>query len=223
MPVDLESEWEFKRCIRMPTQPSRRTIIATAAGLLINSISASAAAKARSNLIEVRAAKRATHGALHFNGRRYPCALGRSGIVHPKHEGDGGTPAGAFPLHEARYRADRMARPKTGLDVFEISPTDAWCDEPADSAYNRLVQMPYHGDAEAMWREDHAYDVLAVIGYNAAPPVPGAGSAIFLHVAHITSDGLFLPTAGCVALKMDDLLAVLAACKPGTMIDIRAI
>jgi L,D-peptidoglycan transpeptidase YkuD (ErfK/YbiS/YcfS/YnhG family) len=60
-----------------------------------------------------------------------------------------------------------------------------------------------------------------VIGANDAPPVPGAGSAIFLHVARTGSDGALLPTAGCIAMKEDDLLAVLAGCKLGTMIDIR--
>jgi L,D-peptidoglycan transpeptidase YkuD (ErfK/YbiS/YcfS/YnhG family) len=205
---------------------TRRSIAAASAGLIASAVCSSAVGGSRpvsAATLNVRAPRGATVGTLRFNGRRYPCALGRSGIVHPKHEGDGGTPAGTFPLREARYRPDRMARPKTGLHAFEINPDDGWCDEPADPAYNRLVRMPYNAGAEAMWREDHAYDVLAVIGYNAAPTVPGAGSAIFLHVARITSDGLFLPTAGCVAMKMNDLLAVLSACKPGAMIDIRAI
>ena len=174
-------------------------------------------------IVTVSAAKGATTGTLHFNGRRYPCALGRSGIVKPKHEGDGGTPAGTFPLREVRYRADRVPQPKTGLPAIKTNPTDGWCDEPADPAYNRLVQMPYKADAEVMWREDNVYDLLAVIGYNDAPPVPGEGSAIFLHVARTAPGGSLRPTAGCIAMNEDDLLAVLSGCKPGTMIDIRAV
>lgn len=173
------------------------------------------------SVIRVRAAEGATVGTLRFRGREYACALGRSGIVYDKHEGDGGTPAGRFPLREVRYRADRGPQPKTRLPVIATRQTDGWCDEPADPAYNRLVTMPYKADAEAMWREDNAYDVLAVIGTNDAPAVPGAGSAIFLHVARLAPDGLFLPTAGCIALYQNDLLAVLAACRPGTMIDVR--
>jgi len=48
-----------------------------------------------------------------------------------------------------------------------------------------------------------AYDYGAVIDYNTAPVVPGAGSAIFLHVS---TGG---PTAGCVSLPGAQLLAVL--------------
>ena len=47
------------------------------------------------------------------------------------------------------------------------------------------------------------YDYGAVIDYNADPVVPGAGSAIFLHV---TTGGT---TAGCVAVPEADLLQVL--------------
>jgi L,D-peptidoglycan transpeptidase YkuD (ErfK/YbiS/YcfS/YnhG family) len=46
------------------------------------------------------------------------------------------------------------------------------------------------------------YDYGAVIAYNDAR-TPGLGSAIFLHVSRGT------PTAGCVALPVDQLLAVL--------------
>jgi L,D-peptidoglycan transpeptidase YkuD (ErfK/YbiS/YcfS/YnhG family) len=45
------------------------------------------------------------------------------------------------------------------------------------------------------------------LGYNDAPPVPGLGSAIFLHVARPD----FSPTEGCVALPRDNLLTLLAA------------
>ena len=38
---------------------------------------------------------------------RIACALGPAGIVRLKREGDGGTPAGRFPLLWAYYRPDR--------------------------------------------------------------------------------------------------------------------
>jgi L,D-peptidoglycan transpeptidase YkuD (ErfK/YbiS/YcfS/YnhG family) len=44
------------------------------------------------------------------------------------------------------------------------------------------------------------------LGYNDDPVVPGAGSAIFLHVARPD----YAPTEGCVALAQADLLRVLA-------------
>ena len=55
-----------------------------------------------------------------------------------------------------------------------------------------------------------------VVGHNDDPPVPGAGSAIFLHLER--PDGG--PTEGCVALQRDDLLAVLVAVGPESVIDI---
>jgi len=201
----------------------RRVVVGSIAGLIAGAPAFARTHATNGPVIQVRAAPGSIHGTLGFRGRQYACVLGRAGIVHPKHEGDGGTPAGMFPLREVRYRADRQARPRTGLPVVETKPDDGWCDEPADPAYNTLVHMPYEADAEVMWRDDHLYDLLAVVGCNDAPVVPGAGSAIFLHVARTSPDGTFLPTAGCVAMKKADLVVVLAGSNPGTMIGIAAI
>ena len=180
------------------------------------------ALKADADIIDVAARPGATSGTLRYRTLVFPCMVGRSGIVADKHEGDGGTPKGFFPLREVRYRPDRLAvPPKTGLPLFPTLQSDGWCDDPADLAYNRLVHLPYQADAETMWRDDHAYDALAVIGYNDAPVVPGAGSAIFLHVMRTDDAGQPRPTAGCVSLKLEHLLQVLAAASPATRIRIR--
>jgi L,D-peptidoglycan transpeptidase YkuD (ErfK/YbiS/YcfS/YnhG family) len=173
----------------------------------------------RGIVITVRAKRGAIDGTLKIAGNTYPCVVGKSGIVHPKFEGDGGTPAGHFSMREVRFRADRLGAPKTGLPLFKTAISDGWCDDPEDLAYNRLVHLPHQSDAEEMWRDDHLYDVLGVIGYNDAPTIPGAGSAIFLHVRPPPSDQ-HQYTAGCVAMALDDLLAVLAVCTPSTTIDI---
>jgi len=173
-------------------------------------------------VIEVRARAGETQGTLWFAGRGYFCALGRAGVVADKREGDGGTPQGRFFLRELRYRADRISAPATSLPAFPIGPSDGWSDDPADSAYNRLVRLPLPARAETLMREDELYDALVVIGYNDEPVVPGAGSAIFLHVAK-GSAGAFAPTAGCVALPLEDLLRVLTRCGPSTQIDIRLV
>ena len=200
----------------------RRAIVTTsmAAACLIGAGRSKAASRESSNVIRVTAHPGAIAGSLSFAGKTYPCMVGKSGIVHPKFEGDGGTPAGIFPLREVRYRPDRMGAPQTRLPVFKATATDGWCDDPEDPAYNRIVHLPYQTDAEPMWRDDHCYDVLAVIGYNDAPPVPGAGSAIFLHVMRPATDD-HQYTAGCVSLEIQNLLAVLALCTPSTVIDIR--
>jgi len=173
-------------------------------------------------VIEVRARPGETQGTFWFAGRGYFCALGRAGVVADKREGDGGTPQGRFFLRELRYRADRIAAPATSLAAYPIDAADGWSDDPLDSAYNRLVRLPHAARAEALMREDHLYDALVVIGYNDDPVSPGAGSAIFLHVAKGQS-GAFEPTAGCVALPLEDLQRVLTRCGPNTQIDIRLV
>lgn len=170
--------------------------------------------------ILVTALPGATQGRLRFGSHDYACALGRSGLVAVKREGDGGTPVGTFPLRELRYRADRLARPATALPVLVTTREDGWCDAPADPAYNRFVRLPYRASAETLWREDHLYDVLTVMGYNDDPVIAGAGSAIFFHLAK-KKDDVLQPTEGCVALELPDMLEVLARVTPDTRMTIR--
>lgn len=132
-------------------------------------------------------------------------AVGRGGLVLDKREGDGGTPVGAWPLREVFYRPDRLAMPVTRLPVRPLAPTDGWCDAPGDVRYNRPVRLPYPASAEQLWRGDHVYDLIVVVGYNDAPVVPGKGSAIFLHLARSN----YAPTAGCVAFARGHLLSIL--------------
>ena len=155
---------------------------------------------------------------LTWNGRRVRCALGRSGILSDKQEGDGATPAGTFPLRRVLYRADRLPAPQTGLPVQALGPDDGWCDDPADPAYNRLIQRPFAARHEKLWRRDHVYDVIFEIGHNDDPPRPGLGSAVFMHVARPGVD----PTEGCVALRIEDLLALLPGCDEATVLAICA-
>ena len=138
-----------------------------------------------------------------------PCAVGSEGIAQKQREGDGVTPIGRWPLRRVLYRADRLEAPRTVLPVAEIEPDDSWCDAPEDPNYNRLVRLPYGSLVERLWRDDALYDVVAVVGFNDAPVVPGKGSAIFLHVARPD----YTPTAGCVALSRSDLLEALAQLK----------
>jgi len=139
--------------------------------------------------------------------RPFRCALGRSGIVpaEAKREGDGATPAARLPLRRVLFRADRLAPPRCSVPLEPIAPDDAWCDAPDHPAYNRRVRLPFPASHERLWREDGLYDLVGVLGWNDAPPVPGRGSAIFLHVA---SPGLG-PTEGCIALALPDLRSVL--------------
>ena len=149
-------------------------------------------------------------------GRRYRCALGRGGIATKMREGDGVTPAGAWPLRRLLYRPDRLAAPAGGLAAVPLSPQDGWCDAVDDGAYNCQVRLPYAASCEELWREDGLYDVIVVLGFNDDPVVPGLGSAIFLHVARPD----WGPTEGCVALALADLSAVLTHCGPRTVMTV---
>jgi L,D-peptidoglycan transpeptidase YkuD (ErfK/YbiS/YcfS/YnhG family) len=151
------------------------------------------------------------------DGRAWPCALGKGGIVAVKREGDGGTPVGTFALRRVLYRPDRLSSPPaTALPVAPLSPDDGWCDDPADAAYNRPVTRPYAASHEALWRDEAVYDVIVILGHNDDPPVPGHGSAIFMHVARPGYTG----TEGCIAVSLTDLLTVLAGCGPESTVTV---
>lgn len=154
---------------------------------------------------------------LTWGSRTIRCALGRTGIVDDKHEGDGGTPSGVLPVRRVLYRADRLAPLQTPIPITALEPNDGWCDDPADDAYNRYVKLPHPKSCESLWRSDHLYDVIVVLGHNDDPVVPGRGSAIFLHVAKPD----YGPTEGCIALDLSDLIELLAAIDLDSAISVR--
>jgi len=147
----------------------------------------------------------------------FPCALGRNGVTLDKREGDGATPLGRFPCRRIYYRPDRIERPVTSLPVIPVQESDGWCDDPMDPCYNRPVDLPYPGRHERLWRMDHLYDIILVIGHNDDPARSGKGSAIFIHLPQ-TNYG---PTEGCVALAHADMLRLLQILTPGSHVTIR--
>ena len=158
-------------------------------------------------------------GTLTWNQHSVRAALGKGGVITEcnKREGDGKSPAGTYPIRYVFYRPDRVAPPDTALTVMALAPDDGWCDDPQNRDYNRLVKLPFAASHEGLWRDDHVYDLVVVLGHNDAPPVAGMGSAIFMHLARENYDG----TEGCIALATDDLLALLKDAKPGDSIEIK--
>jgi L,D-peptidoglycan transpeptidase YkuD (ErfK/YbiS/YcfS/YnhG family) len=157
---------------------------------------------------------RSARGIVKLGGLAFPCALGRAGRRVRKREGDSATPIGRWRMTEVLYRADRVRRPATALPVRPIRRDDGWCDAPADRNYNRAVRHPYPASAEHLWRADPLYDVVVVLSHNAMPRVRGLGSAVFMHVAK-PGHG---PTEGCVALRREHLLRLLARCGVGARV-----
>ena len=143
-----------------------------------------------------------------------PVALGRSGIVANKREGDGGTPTGTFRPKRLWWRADRHPRPQTFLPVRAIRPDDAWCEDPASRHYNQPLKVGRDDSGDRLRRDDHLYDFIIEIDHNTSPRIAGRGSAVFLHLARAD----FSPTAGCVSTTKSAMLHLLRQIGPRTKI-----
>ena len=168
--------------------------------------------------IDVRARPgRRIQGWLTAGALRFPVALGRGGILADKREGDGGTPRGVFRPVRLWWRSGRGLRPRTGLPVRPITPADGWCEDPRDRRYNRPIRLDRHAVGDRLWRDDGLYDLVIEIDHNARPRVAGRGSAVFIHVARAG----FGPTAGCVALRNNDLRRLLEGLGTKTRIRIQ--
>ncbi len=154
---------------------------------------------------------------LTWQGRTYACALGKGGIKLDKREGDGATPVGRFKLKRVLYRADRIDCPTTVLKTYEIGPTDGWCDAPTHPDYNTPITLPFEASHEELWRTDHIYDIIVIMGHNDDPPVPYKGSAVFFHLARAHFEG----TEGCVAVTEEVMRKILKSVTPDTVMDIR--
>lgn len=143
---------------------------------------------------------------LRFGDIDIACAIGRGGAcaAGDKREGDGCTPLGTWPVRGVLMRRDRVSLNAMPQVPWRwIHADDGWSDDPADPAYNRPVALPRGFSAETLQRADQAYDIIVVLGHNDAPPVTGAGSAIFFH---IWVEGR--PTEGCVAIAQEHMLRI---------------
>jgi len=135
--------------------------------------------------------------------------IGYAGFAPPgqKREGDGRTPSGSFGF---AFFFGVLADPGVQFPFRPITGSNiVWDDDPSSPLYNQWVDTTVSNPGASPEPMDvSAYDYGAVIAYNMDPTVPGAGSAIFLHV----SDGG--PTVGCVSLPTAELLAVLRWLSP---------
>ena len=156
-------------------------------------------------------------GSIYWPSGEARAAVGAGGVRANKKEGDKATPAGTFSLPFGMYRRDRISIPNTDLPMTPLQEAHAWVDDPNDPKYNQLVELPYPSHTEKLWRADGIYDLLVVVGYNMNPTQPGAGSAIFLHIARPN----FSPTEGCIAVSRDILLGLLPVLGSDSTLSIR--
>ena len=144
---------------------------------------------------------------LHFKNFYFKCAIGKKGTTINKKEGDKKTPKGLFKLGNLYFRKDRLKKPTTKLRCIPIKKEMGWCDDVnSRKNYNKLIHIKKNNNIkhEKMYRKDNIYDLVIPIKFNFKKTKLGKGSAIFIH---LTKN--FKPTAGCIALKMSDLLILI--------------
>jgi L,D-peptidoglycan transpeptidase YkuD (ErfK/YbiS/YcfS/YnhG family) len=151
-------------------------------------------------------------GCWRLRGGPWLARLGFNGVSAHRSEGDGTTPAGAFGIGPVIYGV--APDPGVRYRYHRVECGDWWDEDPRSRAYNRFVHLPcgaqpvFGGGSEALWLAPTPYAHFALIEYNTSPVVPGAGSAIFLHVASNS------PTNGCVALPASELVTLLRWLRP---------
>jgi Uncharacterized protein conserved in bacteria len=150
-----------------------------------------------------------------------PAVIGRTGLAWAdpalasnmnqpvKHEGDGKSPAGAFPLDTAFGFAPKAEMPWVRMPYSTLVAGTDCVDDEASVHYNTVVdraRVPKVDwtSAEHM-RSINQYRIGVIVGYNAAPATPGRGSCIFLHIW----GGPQSTTAGCTAMDAGRLEALM--------------
>jgi L,D-peptidoglycan transpeptidase YkuD (ErfK/YbiS/YcfS/YnhG family) len=157
-----------------------------------------------------------TNKVLKYKNFLYKCAIGKNGITNSKIEGDKCTPTGIYSIEKIYYREDRLSMPKLDFQTIPINKNFGWCDDIRSTYYNKFIKFPFTYSAEFLYRADDIYNIICIISYNINPIIKNKGSAIFLHVANSNYSG----TAGCLALKQDDLIELLQNIDLDTRINI---
>ena len=143
------------------------------------------------------------------------CSIGKKGINRKKKEGDKSTPKGKFTFGKVYYRPDRIEKPRTSLPLKIIKKNMGWCDDVNSKFYNKEIKTNKKIKHEKLFRKDNSYDCLVVINFNTKNIKRGKGSAIFLH---LTKN--YKKTAGCIAVKKNDLFVILNLINKKTKIKI---
>lgn len=145
-------------------------------------------------------------------GGPYRARVGWNGLRRNRHEGDGTTPVGTFPIGSTMYGNE--PNPGVRFRYTRLRCGDWWVEDPSSPAYNTFQRVgcghrpPFKVTTPDMSKDRRAYAFLAVVEFNMHPIVRGRGSGIFLH-AQTGS-----PTNGCISLRRADLVRVLRRLSP---------
>ena len=151
-----------------------------------------------------------------YKGYKLKCAIGKSGIISSKKEGDLATPKGTFKLGTLYYRKDNIQQLKYKIRKKIIKKKMGWCNDSRSKKYNQEISFPFKYGAEKLYRKDKIYDLFINIKYNSCPVIKDKGSAIFLHIAN----SKYKPTKGCIAISKNDFLKILPLINNKTKISI---
>jgi len=147
---------------------------------------------------------------------RFRCSTGKNGITKNKIEGDKKTPKGIFKIGNLYYRKDKYQKLDTKIKCFPIKNDMGWCDDPKNKKnYNKLVKIKKNINHEKLFRKDNIYNLLIPVSYNTKKPIPGKGSAIFIHLTNN-----YESTLGCISLKEKDFFILLKLINKKTKIKI---
>jgi len=133
-------------------------------------------------------------------------AINLNNINKTKHEGDGKSPAGIFPLGPvfSYHSLKHLHMPFVQVD------TNFYCvDDISSDYYNTLIRQDTaqhnFNSFEYMRRQDSLYEYGVWVKYNSDPVTNGNGSCIFLHIWRNENSG----TAGCTAMNKEHILELI--------------
>ena len=166
--------------------------------------------------------RKGTRGAWSRVGADVPVAVGRNGLgwgaglvetgayAGPqKKEGDGKAPAGVFALPAAFGFAPRSEVSWLRLNYLPLTPSVECVDDTKSNYYNLTVDRErvnsVDWNSSERMRSIEVYRWGVFVSHNAAPPVAGRGSCIFLHIWAGPGKG----TAGCTAMEEANLTELL--------------
>ncbi len=135
--------------------------------------------------------------------------LGEAGLTHGvdeplKKEGDGKAPAGIFKISKAFGYTKTL---ETKMPYVEADKELICVDDVNSQHYNQILSLQNAAQPKSfewMRRQDDLYKMGLIVEHNSAA-VKGAGSCIFFHIRK-SEDA---PTAGCSAMREDDLFKII--------------
>ena len=121
-----------------------------------------------------------------------------------KKEGDGKAPAGIFKISKAFGYTKTL---ETKMPYIQAGKELICVDDVTSQHYNQLLSLQKAAQPKSfewMRRKDDLYKMGLIVEHNSAA-LKGAGSCIFFHIRK-SEDA---PTAGCSAMKEEDLFKII--------------